>query len=134
MDKKYSLCDLPLHRKYRSHFEIIALMLESVKDADATGFSIMTYSNTNSKQLERYLQILRRIGFINMVVGKDQVLYRTSEAGLEFLRQYYVLLGMLLGASARIRSTTVPCDTPSSLPSLKGQHPTQVVAHLKRIT
>jgi hypothetical protein len=94
---------------------------------------MMTYTNTNSKQLERYLQILRRIGFINMVVGKDQFLYRTSEAGLEFLRQYYVLLGMLLGASARIRSVAAPYDIPSSQSSLKGQNPTQVVAHLKRI-
>lgn len=117
VDRKHSPCDLPLNWKYRSHFEIIALMLESVRDADATGFSMMTYANTNSRQLGRYLHVLRKLGFINVVVGKNQILYRASKSGIEFLRQYYILLGMLLGPPVRDRPAA-ECVTTSDASGL----------------
>jgi predicted transcriptional regulator len=95
-DKKYSLSGLPLNKKYRSHFEIIALMLEAVKAEGATRFPIMRYAGINYTQLKRYLNSLVELGFIEIDMRSNGALYRASRRGLEFLRQYYVLLSMLL--------------------------------------
>ena len=44
--KKYGLSTLqPLHKKYRSNFEIIGLVLEAVKASSATPFSIMKHAH-----------------------------------------------------------------------------------------
>jgi len=104
---KDSLCNLPLRKKYRGYFEIIALLLEAVKDDDATRFSIMTHASINFNQLKKYLQTLTEIGFIEMDKKENKCLYRISEKGLDFLRQYHVLLGMLLSASARNKPTSI---------------------------
>jgi len=90
---------LPLHKRYRSHFEIIALMLEAVNDGGASRFSIMKRARINCTQLKRYLESLTEMGFVEMHMKDGRNLYRASERGLGFLRQYYVLLGMLLGAA-----------------------------------
>jgi predicted transcriptional regulator len=97
--KKYRTSKLlNLRKKYRSDFEIIALMLEAMKNDAAPRFSIMKYTSVNSAQLKKFLGSLIEMGFIEMNIKADRVLYRTSEKGLAFLRHYYVLLGMLLGA------------------------------------
>jgi predicted transcriptional regulator len=89
---------LTWRKKYRSHFEITALMLESVKDGGGTGFAVMKYTNVNSRQLKNHLTYLTEIGFVETHIKEGRVLYRASPKGLAFLRQYYVLLGMLLNA------------------------------------
>jgi len=97
--KKYSLSTLqPLHKKYRSHFEIIGLVLEAVKADSATPFSIMKHASINCQQLKKYLRSLTEIGFLEVEIQKCKIFYRASKEGLEFLRQYYVLLEMLLTA------------------------------------
>ena len=99
--KKYSLSSLqPLHKKYRSHFEIISLVLEAVKADGATPFSIMKHANVNFMQLKKYLKSLTEIGFLEVEMKRDTLSYRASKEGLEFLRQYYALIGMLLTAKA----------------------------------
>jgi len=94
--EKYNLCNLPLNKKYRSHFEIIALILEAVKDDSASRFSIMMHANLNCSQLKKYLQPLIEIGFIEMDLREKRVIYRASEKGLDFLGKYYALIRTLL--------------------------------------
>ena len=97
--KKYNLSSLqPLHRKYRSHFEIISLVLEAVKAESATPFSIMKHANVNFNQLKRYLKSLTEIGFLQVEIKRTTIFYRASKEGLEFLSQYYTLVDMLLTA------------------------------------
>lgn len=105
--KKYSLSALPLNKKYRSHLEIIALVIEAVKDECTSRFSIMKHANINCTQLKKYLQSLIEIGFVETDTREGLVAYRASEEGLGFLRQYYVLLGMLFNASVENRTTRV---------------------------
>jgi len=97
--RKYNLSSLqPLHKKYRSHFEIIGLVLEAVKAESATPFSIMKHASVNFTQLKKYLKSLTEIGFLEVEIRRSTIFYRASKEGLEFLRQYYVLVDMLLNA------------------------------------
>jgi len=97
--KRYNLSNLqPLHKKYRSHFEIIGLVLEAVKAESATPFSIMKHANVNFMQLKKYLKSLTEIGFLEVEIKSSTIFYRASKEGLEFLRQYYTLIEMLLTA------------------------------------
>jgi predicted transcriptional regulator len=91
----------------RSHFEIIALMVESVKDGGNSRFSIMKRASINCGQLKRFLSSLVNMGFIQEDVKDGKVMYRASQRGLDFLRQYYVLLSMLLAAENGTRRSTV---------------------------
>jgi predicted transcriptional regulator len=83
-------------KKYRGHFEIMALLLEAVKGDGAPRFSIMRQAGINCVQLKKYLGSLRELGFLEKELRDGRVLYRANERGIEFLKQYYVLLGMLL--------------------------------------
>jgi len=125
------LCSLPLHKKYRGNFEIIALLLEAVKDNGATRFSIMKHADTNYNQLKKYLRSLTEIGFIEMDKKEGQCLYRTSEKGLAFLRQYYVLLGMLLNAFARNKPASIVYEAEYDATSAQQQSATQLVTSLR---
>lgn len=120
--KEFGLTPLFVHNKYRSNIELIGLILEAVKNNDITRYPLMRYTSINYSQLKKYLGRLTEIGFIETHKKDDQVLYRASEKGLDFLRQYYVLLGTLLNAYTRSKSPEaicqeVRCDSP------KGQRP-----------
>ena len=98
LSEKYKTSTFPnLHKKYRSHFEILALVLEAINDNGASASFIMRYAGMNYKQLKKYLGSLTEIGFVDANSIDGQISYRVNEKGLAFLRQYYVLLGMLLG-------------------------------------
>jgi predicted transcriptional regulator len=86
-------------------------MLEAVKDNGTTRFSIMKYADINCVQLKKYLQALVDIGFIQANMKEGRVAYRATEKGLDFLKQYYVLLGMLLSASTRNKRTSIIHET-----------------------
>jgi len=131
LHKKYNSCRLPLHKKYRSHFEIIGLVLEAVKDNGITRFSIMKYADINCAQLKKYLQALINIGFIQADMKEGRVAYRATEKGLEFLRQYYVLLGMLLSASTRSKSISIVHETEYDAFNRQQRSTAQIVAHLR---
>ena len=87
-------------KRNRSHFEIIASTLEAVKGNGTSRYYIMKRIGSNSVQLKKYLESLTETGFIETVIKDDQVLYRASEKGLDFLRQYYALVGMMLSTRA----------------------------------
>ena len=101
---------LPLGKKYRSHFEIIALILEAVKDGGEGRFSIMKHASVNCTQLEKFLSSLIEVGFIEIDTREGKTLCRTTEKGLAFLRQYYVLLGMLLTPQTQSNTPIIICE------------------------
>jgi len=107
LQNRYRLCGFPLGKKYRSHFEIIALMVEAVKDGGQARFSIMKHASINCGQLNRFLNSLIEMGFIWEDVKDGRVMYRASERGLGFLRQYYVLLSMLMAAENENRRPNI---------------------------
>ena len=97
--KKYNLSSLqPLHKKYRSHFEIIGLVLEAVKADSATPFSIMKHAHVNFMQIKKYLKSLTEMGFLEVEIRKSTIFYKATNEGLAYLRQYYALVEMLLTA------------------------------------
>ncbi|MEM2970958.1 MAG: winged helix-turn-helix domain-containing protein [Candidatus Bathyarchaeia archaeon] len=96
----HNLFCLPLHRKYRSRMEIMALILDAARNGGVTFYSIMKRTKINYKQLKRYLPSLINMGFIEAEVKGSRISFRVSESGLAFLRQYNILRGMLLSTSA----------------------------------
>lgn len=90
-----SLQCLAWRKKNRSHFEIIASMLEAIKDKCTSKYSLMKHTGTNFVELKKYLESLTDMGFVETDTKNGQVLYRASDRGLDFLRQYYSLLGMM---------------------------------------
>jgi predicted transcriptional regulator len=86
------------HKRNRSRFEIIASMLEAVKDNNGVSqYSLRKHMSSNSKEVKKYLESLTGMGFIETDIKEDRVLYRATEEGLNFLRQYCVLLEMMSG-------------------------------------
>ena len=96
-------------KKNRSHFEIIASMLEAMRDNSRALYPIMKHAGSNYTELKKYLNSLTEIGFIEKDIKQGRVLYRASEKGLNFLRQYYVLLGMLFNARACVDVASPKC-------------------------
>lgn len=109
---KYRTCSFPIGKKYRSHFEIIALMVEAVKDGDRAKFSIMKHANINSGQFNKFLNSLIEIGFIERYISDRRPVYRASVKGQLFLRQYYVLLSMLMGSENSARRLPMVYEAP----------------------
>jgi len=72
-------------------------MLDAIKDNEATRFSLMKQTGINSLQLKKYLGSLIEMGFIETYMREGRIAYKTTLKGIAFLRQYYVLLEMLLG-------------------------------------
>jgi predicted transcriptional regulator len=101
--EKYHTCGFPLGKKYRSHFEIIALMVEAVKEGGQAKFSIMKHANINCGQLNRFLNSLIDMGFIEQSTAEGRSAYRASARGQSFLRQYYVLLSLLMASDKDAR-------------------------------
>jgi predicted transcriptional regulator len=86
---------LNLGMKYRSSFEVIASILEAIRNDGVGQYAIMTHAGISHSQFKKYLESLAEIGLVEMKHKEDRILYRTSEKGLYFLDQYYVLLEML---------------------------------------
>lgn len=99
-ERELNLSCLVWRKKNRSHFEIIASVLEAVKNKDMALYHIMKHAGSNYSELRKYLESLAEIGFIETDEKEDHVMYRASERGLDFLRQYHILLHMLLDTSA----------------------------------
>ncbi|MDI6848092.1 MAG: winged helix-turn-helix domain-containing protein [Candidatus Bathyarchaeia archaeon] len=97
---------LNFNKKYRSHFEIIALIIETIKSRGVAQHSVMRHANINYMQLKKYLGSLAEMDFIEVKRENSSILYKATEKGLAFLRQYYVLLGMLLGTCSRDNQLT----------------------------
>jgi len=82
-------------KKNRSHFEIIASLLEVISYGKASRYSLMRHVGSNTTEVTKYIESLSEIGFIEADMQGNRVLYSASERGLDFLKQYNVLLGML---------------------------------------
>ena len=91
---------LTWRKKNRSHIEIIASILEAMKNNGTSRYYLMKRMGSNSVALKKYLKSLIEMGFIETNTKDGRVLYKASERGLDFLRQYYVLLGMTLRTRA----------------------------------
>lgn len=95
---RIDMSSLPLQKKYRSHFEILALMLETVKSNDGNGaapFSIMRNTSLNSAQMKKYIRSLSEMGFIEVDNGRHRIIYKATDRGLDFLKQYNILQRMM---------------------------------------
>ena len=107
---KYNSCQLPLGKKYRSHFEIIALILEAVKEGRGGRFAIMKHASVNCTQLEKFLSSLIETGLITVDTTNGRAMCKATEKGLNFLREYYVLSGMLLAPHTEPRTSAIICE------------------------
>ena len=103
LEKNRSQKSISRHNKYRSHIEIMALIIEAMKGGHTVQYSIMRrVGSINYVQLKKYLESLSDVGFIEPSATSEQAAFRATERGLAFLRQYYVLLGMTLDAIQKI--------------------------------
>lgn len=109
--KKYNLSDLPFSKKYRSHFEIIASILDAARYSSGDRYFLMKRTSINYAQLKKYLESLAKIGFIEVQMRGSQIAYCATQKGLDFLRQYYVLLGMLMNAYTLGKQGQAVCQT-----------------------
>lgn len=107
LQKRYRLCGFPLGKKYRSYFEIIALVVEAIRDAGQPKFSIMKHASINCGQADKFLSSLTSMGFVEQYTMSGRPMYRASERGLAFLRQYYVLLSMFLVSEDEARQPVI---------------------------
>ena len=99
-EREFNLCCVIWRKKNRGPLEIIASILEAVKSNGTSRYSLMTHIGSNSATLKKYLESLTEMGFIETNIKDGRILYRASEKGLDFLRQYYVLLGKMLSTRA----------------------------------
>jgi predicted transcriptional regulator len=79
----------------RSEFDTVATILR-VAGKGARITEIMHQCNVNRPALEKYLSALIESGLLK-VEQKSQLLYRTSDTGLQFLRSYHRLKWLLWG-------------------------------------
>jgi predicted transcriptional regulator len=107
---EHDLYDLSLCKKNRSYFEIIASILDAARDSDEDRYSLMKHTGFNYAQLKKYLESLTKMGFIEMYRKECRVAYRATAKGLDFLRQYYVLLGILLNAYTQSKKPQITCQ------------------------
>jgi len=105
--KELKIIPLSLQRKYRSYIEIIASILDAIKYKEATRYSIMQRASINHKQLKKYLESLAKAGFVEVYKNNGRVLYKASEVGLIFLRQYNLLQDMLFNAYFQKKAVNV---------------------------
>jgi len=93
--KIHELCSPAAGKKYRSYFEIMASILDVARNNSGDRYFLMKRSGVNYAQLKKYLGSLTKIGFIEVELRGRRIQYFATEKGLAFLRQYYILLGML---------------------------------------
>jgi len=87
----HALADL---RKNRSHFDIIAIMLENSKNETGT-YSLVKHTNISFAQFRKYLMTLENMGFLQTSEQEGRRYYKASERGIAYLKQYYALQRML---------------------------------------
>jgi predicted transcriptional regulator len=100
---QFHIVATPLQKRYRSSFEIFAMMIEAVKENNGNGapkFSIMRNTSINSAQLKKYLRSLSEMGFVELDNAGDRVVYRATDRGIDYLRQYNILQRMMFGTQS----------------------------------
>jgi predicted transcriptional regulator len=74
----------------RGHVDVIADILKVTKEG-ARKTRIIFYARLNNEQCKKYLRLMLCKGLIGMEKRGKHVLYRTSDKGLKFLREYHLL-------------------------------------------
>jgi predicted transcriptional regulator len=79
-----------IRRKNRSRIEIAASMLEIAKQG-VRKTQLMYLGNLSFELLQKYLNSLIQAGLIDMKSEENQYVYRTTQKGLQFLKDYQEL-------------------------------------------
>ena len=69
----------------RNHFNIMAAILSLCRRKLIQKTRIMYLCNLSYDQLQRYIELLTRLGLLEVIVESDKEYYRTTERGKEFL-------------------------------------------------
>jgi len=80
----------PTPRKNRNRLEITQAILETARDGTRKT-RIMHTANLSFKLLEKYVNGLVRAGLLKVREGEKKKTYKTSEKGLQFLREFEAL-------------------------------------------
>ena len=79
----------------RDQVDIIAGILEAAKENGGTKTQIMHSANLNHQQIERYLTLLIKRGLLKREKQRKKRLFKTSEKGLKYIREYRELKNSL---------------------------------------
>ncbi|MGA8904668.1 MAG: winged helix-turn-helix domain-containing protein [Candidatus Bathyarchaeia archaeon] len=82
----------------RTRVEILAKILQ-VAGNRILKTHIMYRANLSHRQLEKYLALLQENGLLEQVVGEDGTMYRATEKGNEFLKDYVRLNSHLVAVA-----------------------------------
>ena len=80
--------------KNRTQFDIMAEMLSISRDA-ACKTHILYNANLSFRNLEKYLEVLKRRGFLEIEKKGQKELYRTTQRGLDYLANYSKLVSLV---------------------------------------
>ena len=75
----------------RSKVEIIADILRSTNGTGATKTQIVYRANLNFKLATGYIQYLLKKGYLREVTENNRKVYRVTERGEAFLREFYTI-------------------------------------------
>lgn len=78
--------------KYRSRTEIVATILESIR-AGSTKTKIMYRAYLSYSQMKEYLQFLLKSNLMEYESGSQ--IYRITDKGIQFLRAYEEISGLV---------------------------------------
>lgn len=78
----------------RDRVDIIAGILEAAKE-DGTKTQIMNRANLNHQQIEKYLALLVKKGLLKKAKQMKKRLFKTTDKGLKYLREYRELKNYL---------------------------------------
>lgn len=72
--------------KYRSRLAILVDILEVIAEGETKPTRIMYGANLSYDRLQKYLDYLVRMGLINEIKDNEEVRYRITEKGLQFIK------------------------------------------------
>ncbi|MEM3815520.1 MAG: winged helix-turn-helix domain-containing protein [Candidatus Bathyarchaeia archaeon] len=99
-------------RAYRSKYDIIADMLEAAMNG-AKKTRIMHIANVNCHSFCKYFNMLLEDGLIAEIKDENgEVIYRTTEAGIEHLKMFSRFLSRMKKASEKM---TFRLDCPKTI-------------------
>lgn len=76
-----------VREEYRSHVGVILAILNSIDSSEEIGITqIMLEANLPHKRAKKYLENLRKEGYIDAEQQGRQTLYEITEEGQEFLK------------------------------------------------
>jgi predicted transcriptional regulator len=105
-----------LQRKYRSEIEIMALILEAVRHGGNGRYNLMKATGVNFSQLKKHLQNMVNLGFVEVGIKENKIVFKASSDGLAFLTQYNILREMLANAFLKTKPESISGKNAMRLP------------------